>query len=76
MKKILKRILFGKPLIMSVFEDKHGNKYGGTIHKNDGYVYVDHTHYIEEPKFLGKFEILLMIKSEQDGTTNGSKLVS
>jgi hypothetical protein len=57
MKKILKRILFGKPLVMSVFEDKHGNKYGGTIHKNDGQSYIDHTGHIEEPKFLGKVEI-------------------
>jgi hypothetical protein len=45
-KKILKRILFGKPLLMSVFEDKHGNKYGGTIHKNDGQSYIDHTGHI------------------------------
>ena len=57
MKRILKRILFGKPLLMSVFEDKHGNKYGGTIHKNDGQSYIDHTGHIEEPKFLGKVEI-------------------
>jgi hypothetical protein len=42
---------------MNVFEDKHGNKYGGTIHRNDGKPYIDHTHYIEEPKFLGKVEI-------------------
>jgi dihydrofolate reductase len=32
MKTLLKRLLFGKPLYMSVFKDKHGNTYGGTIY--------------------------------------------
>ena len=57
MKRLLKRILFGKPLYMSVYEDKHGNKYGGTIHKNFFTSVVDITSHIDEPKFLGKIEI-------------------
>jgi hypothetical protein len=56
MEKFLKRLLFGKPLLMSVFQDKYGNKYGGTIHKQ-GQDVVDITAHIEEPLWLGKIEI-------------------
>jgi hypothetical protein len=56
MKRLIKRLLFGKPLYMSVFQDKYGNKYGGTIHK-EGQDVVDVTAHIEEPVWLGKFEI-------------------
>ena len=56
MKRFLKRLLFGKPLHMSVFQDKYGNKYGGTIHK-PGQDVVDVTAHIEEPVWLGKIEI-------------------
>ena len=35
MKRIIKRLLFGKPLIMSVYKDKYGNKYVGVIHKQE-----------------------------------------
>jgi hypothetical protein len=56
MKKLLKRLLFGEPLYMSVYKDKNGNLYGGTIHKEYEYV-VDITSYIEEPVYLGKIEV-------------------
>jgi hypothetical protein len=56
MKRFLKRIFFGKPLLMSVFQDKYGRKYGGTIHK-EGQDVVDITSHIEEPIWLGKIEI-------------------
>ena len=56
MKRLIKRLLFGKPLYMSVFQDKYGHKYGGTIHKQ-GQDVVDITAHIEEPLWLGKIEI-------------------
>jgi hypothetical protein len=56
MKRFLKRLFFGKPLLMSVFQDKYGNKFGGTIHK-EGQDVVDITSHIEEPIWLGKIEI-------------------
>ena len=56
MKRFLKRLLFGKPLLMSVFKDKYGHNYGGTIHKQ-GQDVVDNTSHIEEPLWLGKIEI-------------------
>lgn len=56
MKKLLKRLLFGKPLLMSVYEDKYGNKYGGTIHK-EGENVIDITSHIKQPVWLGKVEI-------------------
>jgi hypothetical protein len=56
MKRLIKRLLFGEPLLMSVFQDKYGHKYGGTIHK-EGQDVVDVTAHIEEPVWLGKIEI-------------------
>ena len=56
-KKLLKRLLLGKPLYMSVFKDKYGNKYGGTIHTEQNQAVVDFTGHIEEPVYLGKIEI-------------------
>ena len=56
-KRIFKRLLFGEPLLMSVYQDEKGNKYGGTIHKNDGKSYIDYTGHIKNPKFLSKIEI-------------------
>jgi len=57
MKTLLKRLLFGKPLYMSVFKDKHGNTYGGTIYADKNKSVVDFTGHIEEPVYLGKIEI-------------------
>jgi hypothetical protein len=57
MKQLILRLLFGKPLIMSVYQDKHGNKYGGVIHKQDSKSYVNTTSHIEEPTYLGEVEI-------------------
>jgi hypothetical protein len=57
MKKIIKRLLFGKPLIMSVYKDKYGNKYGGVIHKQDRKSYVNIVSHIEQPTYLGELEI-------------------
>jgi len=57
MKNLILTLLFGKPLIMSVYQDKHGNKYGGVIHKQDGKSYVDTTSHIEEPTYLGELKI-------------------
>lgn len=57
MKRLIKRLLFGKPLLMSVYRDKHGNNFGGTIHKNDGKSYINHVSHIKEPIYLGELEI-------------------
>ena len=57
MKTLLKKLLFGKPLYMSVYEDKYGNKYGGTIHKEANADVVDHIGHIDTPTYLGKIEI-------------------
>lgn len=57
MKHFFLRVLFGKPLLMSVYQDKYGNKYGGTIHKDDDKSYADIVSHIEEPVFLGKIKI-------------------
>jgi hypothetical protein len=57
MKHFILRLLCGKPLIMSVYQDKHGNKYGGVIHKQDGKSYVDITSHIEDSTYLGKLKI-------------------
>ena len=52
------RLLFGKPLIMSVYEDEYGNKFGGTIHKEDGNSYVNHMpSNIKDPKYVGELKI-------------------
>jgi hypothetical protein len=57
MKEIIKRLFFGKPLIMSVYKDKYGNKYGGVIHRQDGKSYVNIVSHIEEPTYLGELKI-------------------
>lgn len=57
MKNLILKLLFGKPLIMSVYQDKHGNKYGGVIHKQDGKSYVNVVSHIDEPTYLGELEI-------------------
>lgn len=59
MKEFIKKILsiFSKPLIMSVYKDKFGNKYGGVIHKKDGKSYVNIVNHIKEPTYLGEIEI-------------------
>jgi hypothetical protein len=55
--RFIKRLFFGKPLVMSVFQDKFGNKYGGVIHKQDGKSYVNVVSHIDEPTYLGELEI-------------------
>jgi hypothetical protein len=57
MKRLFKRLLFGKPLYMSVYIDKYGNKYGGTMHREKSKDVIDFTSQIEEPVYLGKIEI-------------------
>lgn len=57
MKRLLKRLLFGKPLIMSVYQDKHGNEYGSVIHTDDGKSYINIVSHIQEPIYLGELEI-------------------
>lgn len=57
LKEFFKKILFGEPLLMSVYQDENGNEYGGVIHKNDGKSYIDYTGHIVNPKFLGKIKI-------------------
>lgn len=57
MKRLIKKLLFGKPLIMSVYQDKYGNKYGGVIHKKDNNSYVNIVSHIENPIYLGELEI-------------------
>jgi len=57
MKKIIKRLLFGKPLTMSLYKDKYGNIYGGVIHKQDNKSYVNIVIHIEQPTYLGELVI-------------------
>jgi hypothetical protein len=57
MKRVIKRLLFGKPLKMSVYKDKYGNSYGGVIHKEDNKSYINTVSHIEEPTYLGELEI-------------------
>jgi hypothetical protein len=42
--------------LMSIYKDKNGNLYGGTIHKDNGKSYVDIVSHIQEPEYLGKFK--------------------
>ena len=58
-KHLLARLLFGKPLVMSVYQDKNGNNFGGTIHKDDGKSYVDNVSHIKNPNYLGQVKIYL-----------------
>ena len=58
-KHFLAKILFGEPMIMSVYRDKYGNNFGGVIHKEDGWSYVDNTSHIEESKYLGVVKIYI-----------------
>ena len=57
MKKIILRLLFGKPLMMSTYKDKYGNLYGGVIHQQDGKSYITNTSYIDEPVYIGETEV-------------------
>ena len=57
MKRFVLRLLFGKPLLMSVYQDKYGKMYGGRIHKDDGKSYVDIVSHIKESTYLGEVEI-------------------
>jgi hypothetical protein len=57
MKDFILRLLFGKPLIMSVYQDKNGNKYGGVIHKQDGKSYIDTISDFEDSTYLGELKI-------------------
>ena len=50
-------MLFGKPMFMSVYQDKYGNKFGGSIHKEDGYGHIDDVSHIKEPQYLGEVKI-------------------
>ena len=63
MKNIIKhfiaKILFGKPMIMSIYQDKNRNNFGGTIHKDDGKSYVDNVSHIGKPNYLGQVKIYL-----------------
>jgi hypothetical protein len=58
-KHLIARLLFGQPLIMSVYKDKHGNNLGGTIHKNDGKSYIDEVCHIKECSYLGQIKIYI-----------------
>jgi hypothetical protein len=57
MKRLIKRLLFGKPLYMNVYKDKHGNKYGGTIFKDKNTSVVDHIGNLKEIEHVGVIEI-------------------
>ena len=52
-------IFDGEPMIMSVYQDKNGNNFGGTIHKNDGKSHVNLVSHIQEPEYIGKVKIYL-----------------
>ena len=42
---------------MSVYQDKYGNRFGGSIHKEDGWAHIDDVSHIEEPQYLGEVKI-------------------
>ena len=58
-KHLLARLLFGKPMLMSMYKDKNGNLFGGTIHKDDSSSYIDAVSHIGKPNYLGKVKIYL-----------------
>jgi len=59
MKYLIARILFGKPLIMSVYKDQNGNYYGGVIHPDKKNSYIDNVSHIDNPVFMGKTKIYI-----------------
>jgi uncharacterized protein YhaN len=58
-KHFIAKMLFGEPMIMSIYQDIDGNNFGGTIHKDDGKSYVDNVSHIENCVYLGKVKIYL-----------------
>jgi hypothetical protein len=58
-KHLIAKMLFGEPMIMSVYKDKNDNNFGGTIHKNDGKSYVNLVSHIQEPEYIGEVKIYL-----------------
>lgn len=58
-KHLVAKMLFGEPMIMSVYQDKNGNNFGGTIHKNDGKSHVNLVSHIQEPEYIGEVKIYL-----------------
>ena len=58
-KHLIAKMLFGKPMVMSVYKDKHGNIFGGTIHQVDGKSYINSVEHIEEPVYVGETFIYL-----------------
>ena len=58
-KHFIARMIFGEPMIMSIYQDKNGNNFGGTIHKDDGKSYVDNVSHIENCNYLGEVKIYL-----------------
>ena len=58
-KHLVAKMLFGEPMIMSVYQDKHANNFGGAIHKNDGKSHVNVVSHIEEPEYIGEVKIYL-----------------
>jgi hypothetical protein len=57
MKTLIKKLFFGKPIYMHVYQDKYGNKYGGTMFIDKNASVVDHVSHIDNPKYLGVIEI-------------------
>ena len=58
-KHLLARLLFGKPMLMSMYKDKNGNLFGGTIHKDDFSSYIDEVAHIGKANYLGQVKIYL-----------------
>lgn len=58
-KHFIAKILFGKPMLMSMYKDKNGNLFGGTIHKDDSSSYIDAVSHIGKPNYLGQVKIYL-----------------
>lgn len=58
-KNFIAKMLFGEPMFMSVYQDKYGNRFGGSIHKDDGWAHIDNVMHIEEPQYLGEVKIYL-----------------
>jgi hypothetical protein len=58
-KHLIAKLLFGEPMVMAVYKDKHGNVFGGTIHKIDDKSYINSVQHIEEPVYVGETFIYL-----------------
>lgn len=59
-KHFIAKLLFGKPLIMAVYQDCYGDKFGGKIRKNYQYLhFTDDISHLKKPKFIAEVKIYI-----------------